>query len=205
MEEKKKGSSGFAIASLVLGILAIVNSFIPFLNVVSYIMGVLAVIFGIIGIIKKIGRGMAIAGLILGVISFVVATSINVGTSKVINDVVDETNNEIEKVTGNKTDEVLKNDVEVNLGNLNISTDEYGFTDSYMDVVVKNKLDIKKSFSIHVEAVDENGNRIEDDYVYANDLGPNQSQTFKIFTYIEDSKLDSMRNAKFNIVEASVY
>lgn len=99
-EEIKQGGKGLAIASLVLGILAIVNSFIPFLNVVSYIFAILAVIFGIIGIVKKTGRGMAIAGLVMGILSFIIATSINNSTSKVINEAVQETNSGYKDVNG---------------------------------------------------------------------------------------------------------
>jgi hypothetical protein len=61
------GTNGLAIASLVLGILAVVLSLIPFLGYLSLI---LAIIFGFIGLseAKKsgTGKGLAIAGLILG-------------------------------------------------------------------------------------------------------------------------------------------
>ena len=50
-----------------------------------------------------------------------------------------------------------------------------------------------------------NGNRIDEDYVYANDLSSGQTQNFEIFTYIEDSKIDGMKAATFKIIEASAY
>lgn len=88
MEEKKPVSKGFAITALIMGILAIVNSFIPFLNVVSYIFAILAIIFGIIGIVKKGGKAMAIVGLVLGGVSLILATAINNGTSQAIDEAV---------------------------------------------------------------------------------------------------------------------
>lgn len=87
-KNEAKGGSGLAVAALVLGILAIINSFIPFLNVISYVFAILAVIFGIIGIVKKNGKGMAIAGLVMGILTFIIATAINSGTSKAIDEVV---------------------------------------------------------------------------------------------------------------------
>ena len=108
-------------------------------------------------------------------------------------------------MTGNSTDEVLKNDVNVTLGKLKISKDKYGFIDSEMVVTIKNITKEKKSYSIHIEAVDSNGKRIDDDYVYASDLGPGQSQDFKAFTYVEKSKVNDMKSATFKIVTASAY
>lgn len=51
MEEKKK--SGLATAGMVLGIVGICTSFIPFINNLSFIMAIIAFIFGIISLVKK--------------------------------------------------------------------------------------------------------------------------------------------------------
>lgn len=103
MEEKKQPGKGFAITALVMGILAIINSFIPFLNVISYVFAILAVIFGIVGIVKKTGKGLAIAGLVLGILSLILATVINAGTTKVIDDAVKETKSGYNDVSGKTT------------------------------------------------------------------------------------------------------
>lgn len=65
---------GFAIASLVLGILGFITSCV----VLGVIPGIIAVILGVVGVRKAAsgsagGRGMAIAGLILGVLSILLA------------------------------------------------------------------------------------------------------------------------------------
>lgn len=75
--------SGLAVTALVLGIVGLVLSIIPVINVVGILLGGLAVVFGIIGIVtangvKRTGRGMAIAGLILGAVAVVVGIIVNV-------------------------------------------------------------------------------------------------------------------------------
>ena len=200
-ESVEKNSSGLATAGMVLGIIGVVLSFIPIINNIAFFIGILALIFGIIGIVKKAGKGKAIAGIVLGILSIVITLAMQ----SAVSDAIDETSKELDKITGNSTEEVLKTEANVTLGDLQISKDEYGLTDSKMVVTVKNITDKKKSYSLHIEAVDANGNRIHEDYVYANDLSAGQTQNFEIFTYIEDSKIDAMKAATFNIIEASAY
>lgn len=66
-----KPTSGLAVASLILGILAIV---LACFGVAGIICGILAVIMGGVALAsKKSGKGMAIAGLVCGLISLVPA------------------------------------------------------------------------------------------------------------------------------------
>jgi hypothetical protein len=65
--------NGLAVTALVLGIISIVFSWVPFFD---WVLAVLAIIFGAIGISTAnkrggAGKGMAVAGLILGVITVV--------------------------------------------------------------------------------------------------------------------------------------
>ena len=61
--------AGFAIASLVLGIISLLISCLG----INIITGILALVFGIIHMVKyNTRRGMAIAGIVLGVVSIVV-------------------------------------------------------------------------------------------------------------------------------------
>lgn len=57
-----RAAMGFAIASLVLGICAVLSGWV----FVGLLPGVLAVIFGIIALKKRIGKGLAIAGIVTG-------------------------------------------------------------------------------------------------------------------------------------------
>lgn len=198
----EKKNTGLGIAGFVLSIIGIVFCFIPYINVISFVMGFIALVFGIISLIsKKSKNGLPIAAVILAIISFIIASTMNSATT----DALKETSKELDKITGNSTEEVLKNDVQVTLGKLEITKDKYGFTDSQLVVTVKNITDKKKSYNIHIEAVDSNGQRINDGYVLVNDLGPGQTTTEKIFEYIEEDKVEAMKNATFKIVEASAY
>lgn len=66
---KTENKKGLCIASMVLGIVALVLFCVWIISVPC---GILAIIFGIIGI-KSEGKGMAIAGLITGGISFLLS------------------------------------------------------------------------------------------------------------------------------------
>ena len=198
-EETK--NSGFATAGLVLGIIGACTSFIPIINNLSFILGILAIIFGIVALIKKSGRGKVLASIILGI----VAIAITLSAQKSVSDSLDNLSKDLDKVTGNSTEEVLANDAEVTLGSLEVTKGDYGITNTKLVVTVKNKTSEKKSYNFHIEALDSNGSRIGEDYVYANDLNAGQSQNFEIFTYISSDKLDAMKNATFKIVEASAY
>ena len=198
----EKKNTGLGIAGFVLSVVGIIFCFIPYINVISYIMGFLALIFGIISLTsKKSKNGLPIASIVLAIIAFLIASTMNSATTEALK----ETSENLDKIAGNSTEEVLKKDVEVTLGDLEISTDEYGLIDSKMVVTVKNISNSKKSYSIHIEAVDNEGQRIDEDYVMVNDLGPGQITTEKIFEYIEKEKLEAMQSATFKIIEASAY
>lgn len=206
---EKKTNNGLGIAAFVLGIIAVLGSFIPYINIISYVFGFIALILGIVSLVdKKSSNVMPIIAIILAIATFGIATVMNVATTEVLKKTskeIDKIDKDVDKMTGDSTEEVLKNDVEVTLGGLNTSVDEFGLIDSEMVVTVKNITDKKSSYSLHIEAIDSTGQRINDDYVYVNDLGPGQTTTEKIFQYIEEEKLDAMKNATFKIVEASAY
>lgn len=74
---EKKPTSGMAVTSLVTGIIALISSFVPLLNLLSFPFVLLAIIFGAIGVWQTVkgakgGKGIAIAGLVLGVLALLV-------------------------------------------------------------------------------------------------------------------------------------
>ncbi len=198
-ENKEIGKNSLATAGLVLGIIGIVLSFIPIINNAAFILGALALIFGIIALIKKTCKGKAFVGVILGILSIVITLLMQ----NAVSDAIDETSKDLDKAIGNSTEEVLEKDINVTIGDFTATTDEYGITDTKLVVTVKNITDEKKSYSIHIEAVDTDGKRIADDYVYANDLNAGQTQDFEIFTFVTSDEVESLQNATFKIVEAS--
>ena len=61
------GRTGFAVASLILGILAVCSCCLPLIAVP---LGILAVVFAVPGM-RSINRGLAVAGLVLGIVALV--------------------------------------------------------------------------------------------------------------------------------------
>ena len=55
-------SNGFAIASLVLGILSIVCAFIPVFSLIVWILAPLGLVFGLVALTRPTGKRMAIGG-----------------------------------------------------------------------------------------------------------------------------------------------
>lgn len=200
MEKSEKSKNGLVIVGIVLGIIGICLSFIPILNNISFVLGILSLLFGIIALIKKHNKGKAIATIILGVLSIVITLSLQSSWS----DSLDDLSNDLDNMSGENTEEVLNN-LDVEIGDFEVETNEYGFSETRLVVKITNKTSKSKSFNLEIEAVAADGSRIKTDYIYASNLAANQSQEFEIFTYVEDDKLEQMQSAKFNIIEASMY
>ena len=197
MNENK---SGFATAGLVMGIIGICLSFVPILNNASFFLGALAILFSLVCFSKKASKGKAISALVLGVLSIIITISLQSSWSNAIDDV----DNSLKNLDGTNTEEILKNNVKVDIGSFKSTTDEYGFSETKLNVTVQNISNENKSFSIQIEAVGQNGTRIETDTIYADSLGKNQSQKFDIFTYVDSNNLNKLKTAKFKVVEVTM-
>lgn len=199
-----KEKSGLATASLVLGIIGVCLSFIPIVNNVAFVLGVLGIIFSFSPLIKNKSRGKAIAGLILGVLAVVITLYMQKTVSDAVDDAVDDFNNSIGEMSGDKTDEILEKCLDVQIGEFKVDEGEY-LTETELAVTVKNKGDEKYSFSVTIEAVDKDGNRIDSDIAYINDLNAGQSTTEKLFYFVSSDKIEDLKNAEFKILEVSKY
>lgn len=98
IEMKTKSQNGLGIASLVIGIIAIVGCWLPFLNMISMFLAVLGIVCGALGFLialvgRKSGVGLPFSGLVVCGIAIAVAASINSIAAKAI----DETGKEISK------------------------------------------------------------------------------------------------------------
>lgn len=205
METTKK--SGLSTVSLVLGIVGICTSFIPIINNLSFVMGILSFIFGIIGLVKGASKGKNISGIILGILAIVITLSMQKSMSDALDTMSNSLNDfgsSIDDMTGNKTEELLANSVDVEMGEFKVTKQRYT-TDTELNVKVTNKTSEKKSFSIQIEAVDNDGTRLHQDTIYANNLNAGQSQNFKAFNLITSDKIEELKNATFKIVEVSMY
>lgn len=89
--------SGLGIASLVLGIIAIVGSWIPILNNISFLLAIIGLILGIVGIVsirkgKVGGKGLTIATIIINVVAIVIVICTQWVFGKALDDATKELN-----------------------------------------------------------------------------------------------------------------
>ena len=211
-EKKKEGNSGLGIAGFVIGIIAIVFSFIPIVNNLAFFIGIIAAVFGLIGSLTHIRKGLSISAIVLGVLAVVITLVLQSiwgkaldDASQQLNEVMESADSQMSNITGENTAEILLHSIDVEIGSYSLSKGDYGLITSSLPVTVTNRESENKSYSLHLEAVDGSGSRIMDDYVYANNLGAGQSQTFEAFQFISEDKYDAMQAASFNIVEVSMY
>lgn len=201
MENNK---SGLSVAAMVLGIIGIALSFIPIINNAAFVLGILAFIFGLICLFKKKGIGKAVTGVILGVTAIVVTIVMQTYTVKSIDKALDDFSSDMSDITGDNTESLLKNDIEVTFGTFQIENDE--FFESYkLPVTIKNKGKEKSSFSVKIEAVDASSARIDNDTVYVDSLNAGQTQEAEAFTLITEETAQKFKNAEFKVLEVSKY
>lgn len=206
--DTNKPRSGFAIAALVLGVVAAATSFMPIINNASFFIALIGFVLAIVAIAgirkgKNSGKGLAVAGLVLSIAAGLLVLGTQAFYSAVLNEAVDQSTQQLNKMTGDATDDILGVDVEVTIGDYSINKDQYGLVKSDLPVTVTNLLNEPSSFWINIEAVDANGSRINDDTVIINDLGAGQSTKLDAFAFVSSDDYEAMKNASFNIISVS--
>lgn len=206
--DTNKPRSGFAIAALVLGIVAAATSFMPIINNASFFIALIGFILAIVAIAgirkgRNSGKGLAVAGLVLSIVAGLLVLGTQAFYSAVLDEAVDQSTQQLNKMTGDATDDILGVDVEVTIGDYSINKDQYGLVKSDLPVTVTNLLKEPASFWINIEAVDANGSRINDDTVIVNDLGAGQSTKLEAFAFVSSDDYEAMKNASFNIISVS--
>jgi hypothetical protein len=106
-----KSTTAMGVTALVLGIIAVIFSFIPIINNVAIILGFLGLIFAIVGIVatkkngKKKGRGIAIASLVLTVIALVISFSMQAAWSSALDSATKSSSSPSSSSTSKSTDD----------------------------------------------------------------------------------------------------
>lgn len=94
MPTPAKGSNGLATAGFVLGLLGLLGSWIPVLNIFGILLCFLGVILAAIGLAKSkkvgAGKGLAIAGVVLGALGVLVAIIVNVAFVDSVDEAIDD-------------------------------------------------------------------------------------------------------------------
>lgn len=203
----KDKTNGLAIAALVLGIIALVLSLIPVIRYISYIVGPIGLILGIIALTKKQKKEMSIAAIVLAIVAILIVVIAQIRFNRkvnIINDALSDLSSSLDDAFADKTEEILAKELDVTLGDF-VVTEGTWSSSTEMKVTLKNKSDKQKSFTVQIEAIDANGNRIDDYSVYTSNLGSGQSVEEKAFTWVTDEKLPSMKTATFRIINISSY
>lgn len=89
--QQQSQSNGVAIAALVCGIIALILSWIPLINLLSVVLGIAAIVTGVMGIRRAadpgVGqKGLAVGGLVTGVIALLLSLLILVGMASILSD-----------------------------------------------------------------------------------------------------------------------
>lgn len=139
-----------------------------------------------------------VIGIIIAILYFVFAFSfLNKITSSIMGDGITSLE---ERFRDKTTEEILREDVDITFGEFSVTNNGH-FTDTSLPLTVKNKDDDLCSYHITIEAVDENGARIETDTVYVDRLGRGQEIHVTAFGYVEEEKVEEMQNATFRVLE----
>lgn len=102
------------------------------------------------------------------------------------------------------TDKILERDVDVSFGEFKVTNNGY-YSETSLDITVKNKAEEQCTYYITIEAVDANGARIDTDMIYADRLGAGQEIYLKAFEYVDQEKLNQFKNATFKVLEINKY
>lgn len=118
----QKPKSAAAIVGLVLGIIALVTSFLPFINNLSFVLAAIGLVFAIVGLAgalrgKKAGKGMATASVVVNVLAVVIV----LGTQSMYAAAIDDA-----------TASLTSNDAAATL-DATAAADKYSITDEAMD------------------------------------------------------------------------
>ncbi len=209
-DSSKKNNNTMITAGFILGIVGIVLSFIPFINFMAFVMGILALIFGVVGVNKRIGGSQAIASVVLGAITLFITIGMYVivarmavwglvSTSRIFNRVA----NVADSMSGKKTDKLLSASVDVKIGKLRQTTNQYGEQTMSVPVSVRNLESREMSYSIWIDAYNANGDKIASDVVRVINLDSKRVQDVDVFQYMDNETQEALKNATFKVTRVS--
>lgn len=189
--------------SLSLGF-AILGFFIPIVGLILFLIyeekkpkrAKSAVKGALIGFITEI-----VLAIILVILSVVFAASLFNNISNNISNNIPAIGDVFREET---TDKILEKDVDVSFGEFKVTNNGY-YSETSLDITVKNKAEKQCTYYITIEAVDANGARIDTDMIYADRLGAGQEIYLKAFEYVDQEKLNQFKNATFKVLEINKY
>ena len=182
-ENNEKRQSALGITSMILGIIAIIISFVPFLNIISLPTAIIAIVFGIITVIRtSVKKAFAISGIILSVLAIVIAFSITIFAINMLDK------------SGKELDRIAKESLErtkIDVTNVELKIDE---NSTNVTGKIKNISGEKKEvITIVVPVVDKDtGKLIIDLYGVSRNLDVNGTWDFEVVSNqaVKNAKVD---------------
>ena len=156
---------------------------------------------------KSAGKGALIGFIIQIVLSFILVILFPIISSILLSNML--LDNESYTPMFNEslietTDEILEKYVNVSFGEFKVSNNGY-YYETTLDITVKNISETQCTYYITIEAIDENGARIDTDMIYADRLGSGQEIYLTAFEYVEEDKINKFKNASFRVLEINKY
>lgn len=157
---------------------------------------------------KSAGKGALIGFITKFVLSIILVILYAVFTASLFSNISDDIESNVPSIGDvfreETTDEILEKYVDVSFGEFKVTNNGY-FSETSLDITVKNKAEKQCTYYITIEAVDSNGARIETDMIYADRLGAGQEIYLKAFEYVDQEKLNQFKNATFIVLEINKY
>lgn len=210
-------SKGLAIGALVVGIIALLGSWIPFVGFFFAFLGLVAIVLGIIGVVqagkgRAGGKGMAITGGVLGVVSIIVSIVSVVLVFAVFNTASDDFNDSLDSITASisedggfgysdDTEAILAEDLDIQFGTFEVTGDP-DFPDTNLPVTLTNKGDTAATFSIDLSAT-VGGTEADTDFVVTDPIQPGESVTVESFNFVLDA--EQLQGATFEATAITMF
>lgn len=197
-------TSGSAIAALVIGVIALVSSWVPIINNFSFVLALIGVIIAVVGVVgtmrgKRTGKGLAIAALVVNL----VAAGMVLATQSLYSAALDEVTSSSSSASSDDEDddaEVQEADVDgdsqdsdtqeaeylVTIDGVTVTTDYSGDPAIVVEFTFTNNSDEATSFAVACYAkAFQNGVQLDSAYVtdvdsnYTTELKPGASVTVR--------------------------
>lgn len=156
---------------------------------------------------KSAGKGALIGFIAKIVITIILIILYVVFAFSLFDTIVNETVSDvpvIDSLLEEDSNDILENYVDVTFGEFKISNNGY-YSETSLDVTIKNKADTQYTYYITIEAVDSSGARLDTDMIYADRLNAGQEIYLTAFEYVEQEKIEQFKDATFKVLEIDKY
>ena len=189
-----------AIVALVLGILALLTSFLPIINNGSFILGIVALVLSIIGAIgtfrgKRSGKSIAIAALVIAVLSCVVVLATQSMYSAAIDESLNPSTETVDSESTQDTVDPVADDsdasgqVDFTVADEELVHEQFG---TYITGTITNNKDSDLSYvGVSYTLYDSNGAVIGNAYANASDVKAGQSWKFEAYCTADSDDIAS--------------